>query len=63
MKIKDLRNLRESQLNDRLDEMQAETIKLRAQVAKGVNPENPCKIRQNKLMIARIKKILYDKKQ
>lgn len=61
MKINDLRKLSDSQLNERLDEMQAELIKLRAQVAKGVNPENPCKIKQNKLMIARIKTLLNKK--
>lgn len=62
LKIKDIRNMKESQLNDKLVELKKEQLKMDAQVATGTNPQNAGQIRQNRRTMARIKTILNSKK-
>ncbi len=62
-KIKEFRTMGEAQLNDRLDQLRMELVKLNTQVAAGTNPKSPSIIRQTKRNIARILTIKNTKKQ
>ena len=63
LKIKDIRKMQESQLNEKLLELNKELMKLNAQVATGTNPQNPGQLRQVKKTMARIKTILNQNKK
>lgn len=54
MKIKEIRNLSESELDKKLGELTKELIKLGAQVSTGTQLQSPGKVRQLKQTKARI---------
>ena len=58
IKLKDIKNMQPSQLEDKLSDLKKELIKLNAQVATGTNPQNPGQIRQIRKTIARIKTVI-----
>lgn len=58
---KELRNLSPEKLREKEVELRKELIKLNAQVATGVNPQNPGRIKVLKKGIARIKTIVHEK--
>lgn len=62
LKVKDLRNMNVTQLEDKILELSKELIKFNAQAATGTNPANPGQAKQAKKTIARIKTILNQKK-
>lgn len=61
MKNKEIKNLPETELNKKIEELRHELIKVNAQVATGTTPKNPGQIKQMKRSIARIKTILKNK--
>ena len=62
MKItKELRDLPEQELKDRLGELKKELLKLNVEVATGANPSSPGKLKQTKKNIARINTLLKEK--
>ncbi len=61
MKFKELKALPKQELKKKIDELQAELIKSNAQVAVGVVPKSPGKLKSTKKTIARIKTILNNK--
>ena len=54
LKIKEARKLTKKEVNDKLEELQKELMKLKSQVASGATPENPGRIKEIKRSIARI---------
>jgi len=54
IKPKELRNMDEKSISNKLKELKTELISLNAQVAMGTAPENPGKIGEIKRAIARI---------
>jgi len=62
-KMKELKTMNEAQLNERLNQLRMELVKLNTQVAGGTAPKSPGMIRQSKRNIARILTILNTKKQ
>lgn len=60
MKAEQLRDLSESEMEDKLDEVDTELVKLNAQRATGTPPENPGKIKKLRKTVARIKTILNE---
>jgi ribosomal protein L29 len=61
MKIKELRGLNKTDLNQKLEELYKELMKENAQVATGTVPKNPGKLKVAKKTIARIKTLLVEK--
>jgi len=61
MKIKDLKNLNEKDLNEKLVELRKEIMKLNAQVTTGTTPKSPGQIKKTKKTIARILTVLKNK--
>lgn len=61
MKIKELRGLSKSDLDERLLSLEKDVMKDSAQVAIGTPPKNPGKLRLAKKSIARIKMLLAQK--
>lgn len=61
-RAKELRQKSEGELRKLLSEYRAELRRLEAQIAAGVRPENPGKVRELKRTIARILTILNEKK-
>ncbi|MFW5990611.1 MAG: 50S ribosomal protein L29 [Nanoarchaeota archaeon] len=61
MKIKEIRNLSEKDLNNKLSELEDELIKLNAQAATGTQMKSPGKIRQIKKVRARVKTVLKER--
>ena len=59
---KELQGINETDLQDKLREIQKDSIKLRAQVAIGTVPKNALQIRNNKRMVARILTLINQKK-
>ena len=62
MKARDLRQMEDAQLAERLDELASELMKLRFQKAT-MQLANPARIRQVKREIARIKTILNERRR
>jgi large subunit ribosomal protein L29 len=61
MKAKELRNLTDEELEQKLDELKEELFNLRFQNAT-VQLDNPARIREVKRTIARVKTILNERK-
>ena len=61
MKIKELRNMTEIDLKQKMQELYKELMKDNAQVATGTIPKNPGRLKLTKKTIARIKTILASK--
>lgn len=61
MKIKELRGLGETDLKQKMQELQKELMKDNAQVATGTIPKNPGKLKLAKKTIARIHTLLSQK--
>lgn len=61
MKIKDLNNLSEGELNDKLTEVRKELMKQNAQIATGTTPKSPGQVKELKKTIAKIKTIIKQK--
>lgn len=61
MKIKELRSLSKTDLENKISELKKDLIKDRAQAATGTVPKNPSKIRLARRTIARIETILAQK--
>jgi len=61
MKIKEIRKLKEAEMNKKFAELQSELINLQGQAASGTPPKNPGQIKKIKLIIARIKTIRREK--
>jgi len=55
MKYKELKELDSGELLKKIDEIQLELMKLKAQTATGTNPKNTSQIRQLRKTIAKIK--------
>jgi len=60
MKIKELRGLGQPELQQKMNELYKELMKDNAQVAIGIIPKNPGKLKLAKKTIARIKTILAE---
>lgn len=58
MKVKELRQLSEQDLKQKMDELYKDLMKENAQISTGTVPKNPGKIKVMKKSIARIKTIL-----
>lgn len=58
---KEIQTLNESDLMQKLQELQKDTIKLKAQVAIGTVPKNALQIRNNKRAVARILTLLQSR--
>ncbi len=61
LKKSDLKNMNESTLKERLNELNKDLIKFNAQIATHTTPENPGKIKAIKKTIAQINTILNQK--
>ncbi len=57
MKIKELRSMKDEELNEKLKETYLELMKERSSIAAGSAPKNPGKVKVMKKTIARIKTI------
>ncbi|MEK6948474.1 MAG: 50S ribosomal protein L29 [Nanoarchaeota archaeon] len=62
LKKDQLKTMSKEEMDKNLTEMRKEIMKLKAQVSRGTQPENPGKIRALKRMIARILTIQNQKK-
>jgi len=54
MKFKELKNMDDAELTNKLDELNTELMKLRAQISTGTPPKSPGQVKQIKKTIARI---------
>ena len=63
IKAKELRQMKENQLKEKLTEVRKELMKLNSQIAVGTVPESPGKVKQVKKTIARILTIINEKKR
>ena len=61
MKNKDIKALSIQELNDKINEMRMELLKLKAQVATGTTLKKPGQIKQLKKMVARMKTAITEK--
>ncbi len=61
MKIKEIKNMSENDLNKKLKEMEEELVKLYAETATGTQVKSPGKIGQIKKTRARIKTVLKNR--
>lgn len=61
MNIKELQPLGLKELNDKLDEIRRELIKVNGQISTGTNPKNPGQVKNYKKTIARIHTLLKQK--
>lgn len=59
-KMKEMRGMSETQLNERLSQLRMELVKFNTQVATGTAPKSPGLIKQAKKNIARIMTLLHD---
>ena len=59
---KELRNMGREDIIVKLNDLQKDLIKERAQIAVGTTPKSPGQIKQIKKTIARIKQILHENK-
>ncbi len=62
LKTKDLRNMNDEELNQKLKSLKESLLKERASVAMGGAPSSPGKMRSVKRQIARILTIMEEKK-
>ncbi|OPX84418.1 MAG: 50S ribosomal protein L29 [Pelotomaculum sp. PtaB.Bin104] len=60
MKVKDIRDLTDAELNKKLDESKDELFKLRFQMATG-QLDNPMKLQEVRRRIARVKTIIRER--
>jgi len=63
MKIKELRKMERNSLGDKITGLKKDLMKLNAQIATGITPENPGRIRSIKKTLAKINTILNEKKE
>lgn len=63
MKFKDLKPLGESELKEKMGQMEMDLMKVNAQVAAGTTPKSPGQLKQIKKSIAKIKSILAAKSE
>lgn len=63
LKAKDIRQMGEEQLKEKMAEVKKELMKANSQIAVGTIPESPGRIKQIKKTIARILTILSEKKR
>ena len=63
IKIKELRQNSEEELNKKKDELRKELLKLNAQVATGTTPKSPGQIKDIKKTVARIETVLQNKEK
>lgn len=61
MKIKEIRNLSDKDLNQKLRELEEELIKLNAQASTGTQMKSPGKIKQIKKSRARVNTVLKER--
>ena len=61
IKIKELRQNSEEELNKKKDELRKELLKLNAQVATSTTPKSPGQLRENKKTIAKILTVIGKK--
>ncbi|MDD3654314.1 MAG: 50S ribosomal protein L29 [Desulfotomaculaceae bacterium] len=60
MKVRDIRDLTDAELNKKLDESKDELFKLRFQIATG-QLDNPMKLQEVRRRIARVKTIMRER--
>jgi len=61
MKIKEMRQLSNEDLNSKIAELKKEILKINAQVATGTQIQNPAQLRQNKRSVAKLLTVLKEK--
>lgn len=61
MKIKEIRNLSDKDLNQKLRELEEELVKLNAQASTGTQMKSPGKIKQIKKSRARVNTVLKER--
>lgn len=61
LRTNELSRMSETDLNDRLRDLNKELMKINAQISIGTIPENPGKVKQVKKTIAKINMILHQK--
>jgi|TARA_B100001971_G_C18105486_1_gene491257 large subunit ribosomal protein L29 len=54
LKIKEIREMSKEDLNNKLEELRKELIKLNTQIARGTTPKSPGQVKQIKKAISRI---------
>lgn len=59
----ELKQMNESQINERLTALKKEMMRYNAQIAVGTTPENPGRVRELKKTIARLLTILHQNKK
>ena len=52
--IKDIRKMKNEELNNKLSDLKRELMKVNAQIAQGASPEKPGRIKEIKRTVARI---------
>ena len=57
MKIKEIKGMSEEELNNKLEELKKELMKINAQIATGTTPKSPGNVKQIKKAIAKISTI------
>ncbi len=62
MKTKELTQMSELELNEKLIELRKDIMKDNAQIALGTNPKSPGKLKQSKKAVAKILTILNQKR-
>lgn len=62
MKINEIKNLSDKDLNNKLKELEEELIKLNGEASTGTQMKNPGKIRQIKKTRARVKTVLNERR-
>lgn len=63
IRAKDLRQLKDSELDNKLKELKKELLKINAQISTRTPPESPGKVKQIKKTVARILTIFQEKKK
>lgn len=59
MRLKELRELNNEELDDKLEEFNKELIKIRTQISSKQTPDNPGRVKELKKLIARIRTIKH----
>jgi large subunit ribosomal protein L29 len=63
IRVKELRELSDAELEKKLKELRGELMRARTQIASGAPPDNPGRIRELRKTIARILTILRERKK
>lgn len=63
IKAKEIRQMNEKQINEKIIEIKKDLMKANSQIAVGTVPENPGQVKQMKKTIARMLTILTEKKK